>query len=92
MTIQNDTKAEGESQEVANTLQSKLAEKMMGVFELVVSDRSGHFAKHPDQIPDKKSVPSIINSYSITNAAISGGRSLGHGCRYKPLSFAISWR
>ncbi len=79
MTKQNDTKAEGESKEVANTLQSKLAEKMMGVFELVVSDRSGHFAKHPGEIPDKKSVPSIINSYSVTNAAISGGASLVPG-------------
>jgi hypothetical protein len=79
MTKQNDTKAEVESKEVANTLQSKLAEKMMGVFELVVSDRSGHFAKHPDQIPDKKSVPSIINSYFVTNAAISGGASLVPG-------------
>lgn len=79
MTKQNDTKAEGESKEVANTLQSKLAEKMMGVFELVISDRSGHFAKHPDEIPDKKSVPSIINSYSITNAAISGGAGLVPG-------------
>lgn len=79
MTIQNNTKVEDESKEVANTLQNKLAEKMMGVFELVVSDRSGHFAKHPDKIPDKKSVPSIINSYSITNAAISGGASLVPG-------------
>jgi uncharacterized tellurite resistance protein B-like protein/uncharacterized protein (DUF697 family) len=79
MTIQNDAKTEDESKEVANTLQNKLAEKMMGVFELVVSDRSGHFAKHPDEIPDKKSVPSIINSYSLTNAAISGGASLVPG-------------
>jgi uncharacterized tellurite resistance protein B-like protein len=36
-------------------------------------------AKHPDEIPDKKSVPSIINSYSVTNAAISGGASLVPG-------------
>lgn len=79
MTKQNDTKAEGESKEVANTLQSKLAEKMMGVFELVVSDRSGHFAKHPDQIPDKTSVQSIINSYSLANTAISGGAGLVPG-------------
>ena len=79
MTEQNDKKAEGESKEVANTLQNKLAENMMGVFELVVSDRSGHFAKHPDEIPDKKSVPSIINSYSLTNAAISGGAGLVPG-------------
>src|SRR5688500_2291620 len=79
MTKQNDTKAEDESKGAANSLQNKLAEKMMGVFELVVSDRSGHFAKHPDKIPDKKSVPSIINSYSVANAAISGGASLVPG-------------
>ena len=79
MTIQNDAKNKDESKEVANSLQSKLAEKIMGAFELVVSDRSGHFAKHPDQIPDKKSVPSIINSYSLTNAAITGGVSLVPG-------------
>lgn len=79
MTIQNGAKTEDESKGVANTLQSKLAEKMMGVFDLVVSDRSGHFAKHPEEIPDKKSVLSIINSYSITNAAISGGASLVPG-------------
>lgn len=79
MTIQNDAKTEDENKEVLNTLQNKLAEKMMGVFELVVSDRSGHFAKYPDEIPDKKSVPSIINSYSLTNAAISGGVGLVPG-------------
>lgn len=79
MTKQSDTKAEVESKEVSDTLQSKLAEKMMGVFELVVSDRSSHFAKYPDKIPDKKSVPSIINSYSVTNTAISGGASLVPG-------------
>ena len=79
MTKLNDPKAEVESKEVANTLQSKLAEKMLGLFELVVSDRSSHFAKHPDKIPDEKSVPSIINSYSVTNAAISGGASLVPG-------------
>ncbi len=79
MSKQNDVKAEGENTEVAHTLQKKLADQMMGVFDLVVSDRSGHFAKHPDKIPDKKSVPSIINSYSVTNAAISGGASLVPG-------------
>lgn len=79
MTKQSDTKAENESKEVANTLQSELEEKIMGVFELVVSDRSGHFAKHPNKTPDKKSVPFIIDSYSVTNAAISGSASLVPG-------------
>ena len=79
MTKQNNAKAKDESREVTNPLQSKLAEKMMDVFELVISDRSGYFAKHPDEIPDKKSVPSIIKSYSVANAAISGGVSLVPG-------------
>jgi uncharacterized tellurite resistance protein B-like protein/uncharacterized protein (DUF697 family) len=79
MPKQNDVTAEGESKEIANNLQNKLAENMMGVFEFVVSDRSGHFAKHPDEIPDKKSVSSIINSYSLINAAISGGAGLVPG-------------
>ncbi len=79
MSKPNDVKAESESKDIANTLQDKLAEKMMGLFELVVSDRSAHFVKHPDKIPDKKSVSSIINSYSVTNAAISGGASLVPG-------------
>lgn len=79
MTKQAEAKIDDENKEVANTLKSKLAEKLMGVFELVVSDRSNHFAKHPEEIPDKKSVPSLINSYSLTNAAISGGVGLVPG-------------
>ena len=62
MTKQNGAKDEVESKEVANTLQSKLAEKMIGGFDLVISDRSGHFAKHLDEIPDKKSAPSILKT------------------------------
>ena len=79
MTKQDDEKAKDEDGEVTNPLQSKLTEKMMGVFELVISDRSGHFAKHPNEIPDEKSVPSIIKSYSLMNSTISGGASLVPG-------------
>jgi uncharacterized tellurite resistance protein B-like protein len=79
MTKQNDVTNEKESKEVTNTLQSKLAENMIGMFELVISDRSGHYAKHPDEIPNLQSVPSIINSYSRTNAAISGAVGLVPG-------------
>ena len=76
MTNQDNPKTEGVVKDVANTIQTKLAESIMGVFDLVISDRSGYFAKNPDKIPDKKSTPSIINAYSVTNAAISGGVSL----------------
>lgn len=76
MAKQDNPKVEGEVKNFANTMQTKLAEGMMDVFDLVISDRSGHFAKHPDKIPDRRSVPSIISAYSVTNAAISGGASL----------------
>jgi uncharacterized tellurite resistance protein B-like protein/uncharacterized protein (DUF697 family) len=79
MTKQSNPKVEGENEEGESVTQSKLAEKMIGVFDLVISDRSNHFAKHPDKIPDKKSVPSIIKSYSVMNAAISGGVGLVPG-------------
>ncbi|MCA9899997.1 MAG: TerB family tellurite resistance protein [Ardenticatenaceae bacterium] len=79
MTKQNVVNNEKESKEVTNTLRDKLAENMMGMFELVISDRSGHYAKHPDDIPNLQSVPSIIHSYSMTNAAVSGGASLVPG-------------
>ena len=79
MTKQKNITTESENKEIAKTLQTKLAEELMGVFEFVISDRSGHYAKHTNQIPDKKSVPAIIKKYSLTNAAISGGASLVPG-------------
>lgn len=79
MTKQSNPKAEGKNEVGESVTQSKLAEKMIGVFDLVISDRSSHFAKHPDKIPDRKSVPSIIRSYSVMNAAISGGVGLVPG-------------
>jgi uncharacterized tellurite resistance protein B-like protein/uncharacterized protein (DUF697 family) len=79
MVEQVDPKAESANKDIAKTIQNKLAESLMDGFEFVVSDRSSHFTKHPDKIPDEKSVPSIITSYSVTNAAISGGASLVPG-------------
>lgn len=76
MAKQDNPNTEGEVKNIANTIQTKLTESMMGVFDLAVSDRSGHFAKNPGEIPDKKSVPSIISKYSVINSAISGGASL----------------
>jgi len=76
MTQNDNPKTKDDVKDVANTIQLKLAERLMGVFDLVISDRSGYFAKNPDKIPDKKSAQSIIKAYSVTNAAISGGVSL----------------
>jgi uncharacterized protein (DUF697 family) len=57
----------------------QLAEKMIGLFDLVVSDRSKYYREQPDKVPNPASVQSIINSYSVINAAISGGASLVPG-------------
>ena len=61
---------------LAQKLQMQLAEKMMGLFDLVVSDRSKYYQNNPDKVPDPASVPSIISSYGTTNMAITGGISL----------------
>ncbi len=68
-----------ERNDIADKLQAQLAEKMMGLFDAVVSERSSYFAQNPSQIFDQKSVSSIINSYSVTNAGISGAASLVPG-------------
>lgn len=78
---QTDTKPQDNTTITENTktkegLQAQLADKMMGLFDLVISDRSKHYDKNPEKISDKNSVPVIIKSYSIANAAISGGVSL----------------
>jgi len=61
---------------LAQKLQMQLAEKMMGLFDLVVSDRSKYYQNNPDKVPDPASVPSIISSYGNANMLVSGGISL----------------
>lgn len=57
-------------------LQMQLAEKMMGMFDLVMSDRSKYYKNNPDKVPAPTSVPSIISYYGNGNALVSGGISL----------------
>lgn len=68
-----------DSKDLRSVIQSKVADGMMGVFDLVISDRKAHFARSPESVPERTSVPSIVASYSTTNAAISGGASLVPG-------------
>lgn len=63
-------------EDLAQKLQVQLAEKMMGLFDLVVSDRSKYYRDNPDKVPNPASVPSIVSSYSNTNMIVSGGISL----------------
>lgn len=51
----------------------------MELFDSVVSERSSYFKQNPNQTFDQKSVSSIINSYSATNAGILGAASLVSG-------------
>ena len=79
MGVQDNPKTEGDEKGVANAIQVKIADGLMEVFDIVVSDRSRHFAKHPNKIPDKTAAPSIIKKYSAANAAVSGGAGLVPG-------------
>lgn len=64
----------GES--LAQKLQIQLAEKMMGTFDLVLSDRRTYYSEHPDKVPSPSAIPAIINSYATMNMAVSGSISL----------------
>lgn len=61
---------------LAQKLQMQLAEKIIGLFDLVVSDRSKYYRDNPDKVPNPASIPSIISSYSNVNMIASGGISL----------------
>lgn len=61
---------------MAQKLQMQLAEKIIGLFDLVVSDRSKYYRDNPDKVPNPASVPAIISSYSNVNMIASGGISL----------------
>lgn len=61
---------------LAEKLQIQLAEKIIGLFDLVVSDRSKYYRDNPDKVPNPASIPSIISSYSNMNMVASGGISL----------------
>ena len=67
------------SNDIIQNLQAQLAEKMIDLFDLVVSDRRSYFAENPDKIPDEESIDSIINSYSATNGSVSGAMGLVPG-------------
>ncbi len=61
---------------LAKKLQVQLAEKMMGTFDFVLSDRRRYYSEHPDKVPSPSAIPAIINSYATMNMAVSGGISL----------------
>lgn len=63
----------------AEAFQQKLSDGLMGLFELVISNRRGYYAQHPENIPTRESVGAIIDSYSTKNAVISGGFNLVPG-------------
>lgn len=61
---------------LAQKLQTQLADKMMGTFDLVLSDRRKYTSEHPEKVPSPSGIPNIINSYATANMAVSGGISL----------------
>ncbi|MBW4695429.1 MAG: TerB family tellurite resistance protein [Lyngbya sp. HA4199-MV5] len=79
MTIQSAQASNVDSNDVAEKLQTQLTEKMMGLFALVISERSNYFDQNHHEVFDQGSVSSIIHSYSVKNAGISGAASLVPG-------------
>ncbi len=70
------SQAPAKDENLAQKLQIQLAEKMMGTFDWVLSDRRTYYSGHPDKVPSPSAIPAIINSYATMNMAISGGINL----------------
>jgi hypothetical protein len=68
-----------DTESAAEAFQQKLSDGLMGLFELVVSNRRGYYAHHPESIPTRQSVGAIIDSCATKNAARSGGFNLVPG-------------
>ncbi|MFH1466173.1 MAG: TerB family tellurite resistance protein [Pseudomonadota bacterium] len=58
------------------TIEQRLSQSLMGVFDLVIHEREGHFHAHPKEIPTEATIGGRIQYYSLINAGISGGVSL----------------
>jgi uncharacterized membrane protein YebE (DUF533 family) len=70
------SQALAKDENLAHKLQIQLAEKMIGTFDWVLSDRRTYYSAHPDKLPSPSAIPAIINSYATMNMAISGSISL----------------
>ena len=60
----------------ADAIQAQLAEKMLGVFDMVVSSRNTFYEEKPEAIPTKERIPLIIQAAARNNMIISGSASL----------------
>lgn len=54
----------------------QMTDKLIDALDQVVSERRKYFSEHPENIPERTSVPHLIDSCSRNNALISGGASL----------------
>ena len=71
-----ENQASAKSENLAHKLQNQLAEKMMGTFDLVLSDRKKYYSEHTDKVPSPSAIPAIIDSYATMNMAVSGSINL----------------
>lgn len=61
---------------MTSDLSKQMTDKLIEALDQVVSERRKYFSEHPENIPERTSVPHLIDSYSRNNALISGGASL----------------
>jgi uncharacterized protein (DUF697 family) len=57
-------------------IQSKLTDKMMGMFDSVAQERIDYYKKNPEYIPNSSDINKIISKCGNKNAAISGSVGL----------------
>ncbi len=57
-------------------LQAQLADKMMGIFDGVANEQGKYYSEHPDKIPQRQDVDSIISKWANINMGISCGVGL----------------
>ena len=60
-----------EKDQAAGKMQAAISEKLMGVFDLVLQERTAHYAKPSTKKPTKDSVDHIISGYVKQNTAMS---------------------
>lgn len=76
---QKERSATSETKSASEAFQQKLSDGLLSLFELVISNRKGYYAQHPENIPTINSIGAIIDSYSTKNAVVSGGFNLVPG-------------
>ena len=65
--------------DLASQMASRIAEAIIGLFDMVLQERRDHYAARPETRPGLQDLPKLIEGCSRNNGLISGGASLVPG-------------